>query len=116
MSEEIEFQWWLGKKKVLSSPPGVFFWNSPDEMQHNAAFHQGLHCLLRLNCPLGTEIHILENFTYNPLEYTMRSPILLVSINMVANIVNNMNPVPFKSSLIWVNSVCFNGHRKSEEQ
>ena len=20
----------------------------PDEMQHNAAFHQGLHCLLRL--------------------------------------------------------------------
>ena len=21
----------------------------PDEMQHNAAFHQGLHCLLRLN-------------------------------------------------------------------
>ena len=21
----------------------------PDEMQHNAAFHQGLHCLLRQN-------------------------------------------------------------------
>ena len=21
----------------------------PDEMPHNAAFHQGLHCLLRLN-------------------------------------------------------------------
>ena len=21
----------------------------PDEMQHNAAFHQGLHCLLRSN-------------------------------------------------------------------
>ena len=21
----------------------------PDEMQHNAAFHQGMHCLLRLN-------------------------------------------------------------------
>ena len=21
----------------------------PDEMQHNAAFRQGLHCLLRLN-------------------------------------------------------------------
>ena len=29
----------------------------PDEMQHNAAFHQGLHCLRRLKQPLGTEIH-----------------------------------------------------------
>ena len=29
----------------------------PDEMQHNAAFHQRLHCLLRLKQPLGTEIH-----------------------------------------------------------
>ena len=28
-----------------------------DEMQHNAAFHQGLHCLLGLNQPSGTEIH-----------------------------------------------------------
>ena len=30
----------------------------PDEMQHNAAFHQGLHCLLRLK-----QIHNLENST-----------------------------------------------------
>ena len=29
----------------------------PDEMQHNATFHQGLHCLLRLKQPSGTEIH-----------------------------------------------------------
>ena len=29
----------------------------PDEMQHNAAFHQGLHCLQRLKHPSGTEIH-----------------------------------------------------------
>ena len=29
----------------------------PDEMQHNAAFHQGLHCLIRLKQPSGTEIH-----------------------------------------------------------
>ena len=29
----------------------------PDEMQHNAAFHQGVHCLLRLKQPSGTEIH-----------------------------------------------------------
>ena len=28
-----------------------------DEMQHNAAFHQGLHCLLRLKQPSWTEIH-----------------------------------------------------------
>ena len=26
----------------------------PDEMQHDAAFHQDLHCLLRLKQPSGT--------------------------------------------------------------
>ena len=36
----------------------------PDEMQHSAAFHQGLHYLLRLKRPSVTEIHHnLENFT-----------------------------------------------------
>ena len=54
----------------------------PGEMQHDAAFHQDLHCLLRLNEPKGTEIHILENFTYNLLKYTMRSPLLLVLISI----------------------------------
>ena len=42
----------------------------PDEMQHNAAFHQGLHCLLRLKQPSDTLIHvhdILENTTCDPL-------------------------------------------------
>ena len=35
----------------------------PDEMQHNGAFHQGLHCLLRLKQSSGTEIHqYLEKF------------------------------------------------------
>ena len=29
----------------------------PAEMQHNAAFHQGLHCLLRLKQPSATEIY-----------------------------------------------------------
>ena len=29
----------------------------PDEMQHNAAFHLGLHCLLRLKQSLGTDTH-----------------------------------------------------------
>ena len=27
-----------------------------NEMQHNVVFHQGLHCLLRLKQPTGTEI------------------------------------------------------------
>ena len=29
----------------------------PVEMQNNAAFHQGLHCLLKLKQSSGTEIH-----------------------------------------------------------
>ena len=31
--------------------------DDPDEMQHNAAFHQGLHSLLRLKQPSGTQNH-----------------------------------------------------------
>ena len=55
----------------------------PDEMQHNAAFHQGLHCLQILKQPSGTEIHhSLENSTCDPLKYPMSSPILIVSIYM----------------------------------
>ena len=52
----------------------------PDEMQHNAAFHQGLHCLLRLKQPSLTENHNLENSIFDPLKYTMGSPILIVPI------------------------------------
>ena len=41
----------------------------PDEMQHNAAFHQGLHYLLRLKQSLGTKINNhLENSTCAPLK------------------------------------------------
>ena len=41
--------------------------DGPDEMQHNAAFHQGLHCLLRLKQPSGTEMqHSLENSMCDP--------------------------------------------------
>ena len=40
-----------------------------DGMQHNAAFHQGLHYLLRLKEPSGTEIHhTLENFYLWPIK------------------------------------------------
>ena len=50
----------------------------PDEMQHNAAFNRGLHCLLRLKQPSLTEInHMLENSACDPLKYTMVSPILI---------------------------------------
>ena len=50
-----------------------------------AAFHQGLHCLLRLKQPSGKEIHVhhdLETPTCDNLKYTMGSPILIVSICM----------------------------------
>ena len=30
----------------------------PDEMQHNAAFHQGLHCLQRLKKSSGIELYL----------------------------------------------------------
>ena len=53
----------------------------PDEMQHNAAFHQGLHCLLRLKQSSGTEIHHRwEMPTCDPLKYKLGHPILIVSI------------------------------------
>ena len=39
----------------------------PDEMQHNAAFHQGLHCLQRLKQPSeAEEHHNSEKSTYGP--------------------------------------------------
>ena len=51
----------------------------PAEMQHYAAFHQGLHCLLWLIQSSGTEIQCtLEKSTCDPLKYTLDSPILIV--------------------------------------
>ena len=65
----------LQKKGTLANS------EDPDEMQHDAAFHPGLHCLLRLKQPSWTEIHHnLENSAYDPLKYIMGSPILIVSI------------------------------------
>ena len=50
-----------------------------DEMQHNAAFHQSRHCLLRLKQPSWTEIlHNLENCNLLPIkEQTGKSHIYL---------------------------------------
>ena len=55
----------------------------PDEMQHNSAFHQSLHYLLRLKQPSGTEIyHNLLTSTCDPSKYEMGNAILNVSICM----------------------------------
>ena len=52
-------------------------------MQHHTAFHQGLHCLVRLKQPSGTEIHHnLENSTCDSLKYTMGILIVIISICM----------------------------------
>ena len=49
---------------ILEPLKGYFDSEDPDEMQHNAAFHQGLHCLLRLKQSSGREVHHnLENST-----------------------------------------------------
>ena len=74
----------------------------PDEMQHDAAFHHGLHCLLRLKEPSETKIHHnLENSTLctcNPLKYTIGSPILVASICMGKSIrINKICCSCFKS-------------------
>ena len=54
-----------------------YFSNSedPDEMPHNAALHQGLHCLLRQNRSSEKELkYILEIITYGPSIYTTDHP------------------------------------------
>ena len=65
------------------NPKRVLFASSedPDEMQHNAAFHQGLNCLLRRKIiqghykvekvlPVGTEVHNVPYLSYKyVLEY-----------------------------------------------
>ena len=40
----------------------------PDEMQHNAAFHLGLHCLLKLKRSPDKKDNILLNFDLIPLD------------------------------------------------
>ena len=52
----------------------------PDEIQHNAAFHQGLHCLLLLRGPLRTTIH--HNLESLQMHNGPSSPILIVLIGM----------------------------------
>ena len=54
--------------------------DNPDEMQHNAAFHQGLHCLLRLKRSSKKEIQfLLEIITRDPSIDTTNHPKFIVS-------------------------------------
>ena len=62
----------------------------PDEMEHNDAFHQGLHCLLGFKQPSVAEIHHnSENSACDSLKYTMSSPIAYC-INMYGKIHQNI--------------------------
>ena len=57
----------------------------PDEMPHYAAFHQGLHCLLRQNGSSENEMqYYLEIITCDPSIYTMDCPDITVS-NFMGN-------------------------------
>ena len=52
----------------------------PDEMPHDAAFHQGLLCLLRENQSSGTEVHFdMKILTCDPLICTINHPWLRVA-------------------------------------
>ena len=78
------FVYWKPLKGTLANS------EDPDEMQHNAAFHQDLHCLQIhvVKKTSGTEIHHnLENSTFDPLKYTMGRHILIVSIYMGKSII-----------------------------
>ena len=86
----------------------------PDEMWHNSAFHQGLHCLLRLKQHSGTEMHHnLEASTCDPLKYTKGSLILIASISM--EIDQNTNKrvngcqTPIELCHVNSNNVAFSG-------
>ena len=53
----------------------------PDEMPHNGAFHQGLHCLLRHkhNLQGQKQIFYAEIITRDPSVYTMDHPKFIAS-------------------------------------
>ena len=48
------------QKLTLSIPGTLANSEDPDEMPHNVAFHQGLHCLLRLNRSSEKEIQYFK--------------------------------------------------------
>ena len=59
----------------------------PDEMPHNAAFHQSLHWLLRLKRSSGKEIQsYFEIITCDPLISTMNHPKFIASYQVEESI------------------------------
>ena len=46
----------------------------PDEMQHNAAFHQGIHCFLNLKQPSGKKYIIIKTVSYLLYQYVWKNP------------------------------------------
>ena len=59
----------------------------PDEMLHNAAFHLGLHCLLRLKESSDKKKSIyLEIITCDPSLYTMNHPKFIVTYQVEESI------------------------------
>ena len=64
---------------VENNTPLAGTW-SKDEMSQNAAFHQGLHCLLRQKHLFGTEIRkYMEIISCDPSIDIMDRPELIVS-------------------------------------
>ena len=69
----------------IGNPLTDILTNSDDQggMQHNAAFHPVLHCLLEVKQPSWVEIHDHYDIsTCNHITYKMGNPILIVSICM----------------------------------
>ena len=71
------------KRRLLVIPLNEYFASSeyPDEMQHNAAFHQGLHCFKRKMIFRQKNTIFCEN-------YNMDCPKIIVS--------NQKNPFVYK--------------------
>ena len=63
-----DVHWGKAEKVALANS------KNPDEI-HTSAFHQGLHCLLRLDQTSGTEINCNSEYaTCDPLNYIMDNP------------------------------------------
>ena len=74
----------------------------PDEMQHKAAYCQGLHCLLTKSVFRERNIIYLESIACNPSLYTMKHPDLTVS-NLMENFIGLKWKIPLvlKGNFHW---------------
>ena len=65
-------------KTGKTNPDILTISEDPDEMPHRAAFHQGLHYLLRQNRSSRNNTMISEIISCDPSMYTMDHPYLIV--------------------------------------